>query len=318
MVTSRGLQLIARERARQITEEEWTDAHDDGQTEGELARAAAVYALPPDAREITKGFRIRDSRVDVRMSLVDAIWPWLRGWWKPGAPSIEGRLRDLSKAGALIAAEIDRILRQADASSTVVAWEGEAPGTIVGWDLAAPDGVSDGEGGVVTNGSTSSADPTSLVALWQERAAAWKDRAEEAERRAATAEGIIKDRAAKAADTPPDEAEGQQIVRSWRTSYLTEAVANVELRAALWELRALQKATEEHARVQAERIDELRAALRDAHFIATRPTEGFRRRTQETRLPQALNALKRIEEIAGEALRKLWPVPNLPPRSTEP
>jgi hypothetical protein len=35
-------------------------------------------------------------------------WPWSLSWWKP-----KGRIRNLERAGALIAAEIDRLDRAA-------------------------------------------------------------------------------------------------------------------------------------------------------------------------------------------------------------
>jgi hypothetical protein len=78
-----GVQAITAERQRQIAIEGWTPAHDATHTKGELARAAACYALggrPP------------------------GLWPWGDQWWKPSTPE-----RNLEKAGALIAAEIDRI-----------------------------------------------------------------------------------------------------------------------------------------------------------------------------------------------------------------
>jgi len=83
-----GIDLIAAERQRQINVEGWTPEHDDGHTQGELARAAAVYAVP---------------------DLHDDWWPWDDGWYRPGDP-----IRELVKAGALIAAEIDRLQRDAD------------------------------------------------------------------------------------------------------------------------------------------------------------------------------------------------------------
>jgi hypothetical protein len=39
-----GIELIADERTRQISEEGWTPEHDDGHDEGELSAAASVYA----------------------------------------------------------------------------------------------------------------------------------------------------------------------------------------------------------------------------------------------------------------------------------
>ena len=90
-----GVEMIARERARQVRVEDWTPAHDDGHTRGELARAAACYAL-------------QHTRVSGR-----AIrWPWSKAWWKPRDP-----ISNLVRAGALIAAEIDRLQRKANGKS---------------------------------------------------------------------------------------------------------------------------------------------------------------------------------------------------------
>lgn len=89
-----GLELIAEERKRQIEVEGWTDEHDDTHHRGEMARAAACYALP--------GFWRSDA-------VIDMLWPWSRNWWKP---SRIDRIGELAKAGALIAAEIDRLHRQ--------------------------------------------------------------------------------------------------------------------------------------------------------------------------------------------------------------
>jgi hypothetical protein len=80
-----GVQAITEERRRQIEIEGWTPSHDDAYRNGELARAAACYAIG---------------------SCPTGLWPWHEKWWKPG-----DRRRDLEKAGALIAAEIDRIDR---------------------------------------------------------------------------------------------------------------------------------------------------------------------------------------------------------------
>ena len=43
-------------------------------------------------------------REDVYDQRIPKSWPWEKSWWKSGA-----RLNDLIKAGALIAAEIDRM-----------------------------------------------------------------------------------------------------------------------------------------------------------------------------------------------------------------
>ena len=98
-----GAELIAAERQRQIADEGWTASHDDNHhDEGELAIAAACYALPHDERMRT----IWEER------LVTLLWPWDWCRWKPAPKkTIKHRIRELTKAGALIAAEIDRLQR---------------------------------------------------------------------------------------------------------------------------------------------------------------------------------------------------------------
>jgi hypothetical protein len=87
---TRGMALIAGERLRQMNLEGYNAAHDDGHTEDELAYAAICYAAPERSR----------------MDIVGPLWPWRKECWKPN-----DRLRDLVRAGALIAAEVDRLLR---------------------------------------------------------------------------------------------------------------------------------------------------------------------------------------------------------------
>lgn len=100
-----GVALIAAERRRQIDEEGWTPDHDDTHANGELALAGACYAIPAghDTAEAIE-FRTR-SLLDG--SDLPALWPWQHSWYKRG-----DRKRELAKAGALIAAELDRILRE--------------------------------------------------------------------------------------------------------------------------------------------------------------------------------------------------------------
>lgn len=101
-----GVEMIAAERQRQIEEEGWTEEHDAQYTWGTLATAGAVYALPGPIREQ----RILDR------SLRRILWPFGEEWWKPSdmgeEPAIR-RVRELVKAGALIAAEIDKITKEA-------------------------------------------------------------------------------------------------------------------------------------------------------------------------------------------------------------
>lgn len=95
-----GCALIAEERQRQVEGEGWTPEHDDEHDDGELALAAVAYAMPADGRHFTD----RGVRVSAR-AIRDVVWPWVQSP-KPG-----DRIRELVKAGALIAAEIDRLQR---------------------------------------------------------------------------------------------------------------------------------------------------------------------------------------------------------------
>lgn len=78
-----GIGLIASERQRQITKEGWTAGHDHTHDDGQLIEAANCYLNQTSYR-----------------------WPWNMSWFKP---TPDDRVRELVKAGALIAAEIDRI-----------------------------------------------------------------------------------------------------------------------------------------------------------------------------------------------------------------
>lgn len=103
-----GVGLIASERERQVSEEGWSPEHDDTHTEGELAEAAACYAMPTIWREATVNQNTDTSLIEY---LLDGLS--LQGWSSWFKPSPENRVRELVKAGALIAAEIDRLQRQA-------------------------------------------------------------------------------------------------------------------------------------------------------------------------------------------------------------
>ena len=93
-----GIELIAAERERQITAEGWTPEHDAEHTDGALAEAAICYANTASAQV----------RGNCAAKLMDDQWPWMPEWWKPS----EDPVRNLVKAAALIAAEIDRIQRK--------------------------------------------------------------------------------------------------------------------------------------------------------------------------------------------------------------
>ncbi len=90
-----GVELIAAERKRQIEKEGWSSEHDDSvNRKGELAKAAICYAAI--------------SYTWSEPEKLERIWPYDSEWFKPSATS---SIRNLVKAGALIAAEIDRLQR---------------------------------------------------------------------------------------------------------------------------------------------------------------------------------------------------------------
>lgn len=94
---SRGAEMIAAERQRQMDVEGWTPDHDAEHGACEMAMAAVAYAI--QAIDDTNGVHCTPPAV--------AWWPWESVWFKPTDP-----IRSLVKAGALIAAEIDRLLNE--------------------------------------------------------------------------------------------------------------------------------------------------------------------------------------------------------------
>lgn len=108
-----GAQRIAAERQRQIDAEGYTAQHDDDHDDDGIAWAATCYAAP--------------GRIYVQEDFADGVhfndpWPWddcydkrprpSRGNYpEPEKATVTERIRLLEKAGALIAAEIDRLLR---------------------------------------------------------------------------------------------------------------------------------------------------------------------------------------------------------------
>lgn len=105
-----GAELIAEERARQISAEGWTPEHDDTHADGEMVCAAICYATPRRRREYEPREMSEDQSISFseRIKNVPKLWPWHPSWWK----SSRDRVRELTKAGALIAAEIDRLQRE--------------------------------------------------------------------------------------------------------------------------------------------------------------------------------------------------------------
>jgi len=82
-----GLKLISKERERQIEEKGWTEEHDDTHIKGELASEAMFYI---DDNNIIKSVFNPDS----------------------GKKIGKTRIQQLTIAGALIVAEIERLLRE--------------------------------------------------------------------------------------------------------------------------------------------------------------------------------------------------------------
>jgi len=94
-----GIELISAERTRQISQEGWSPEHDDGHKRMEISQAAGAY---------TKAARLLvldESSVNEIVNTRPIDWPWGLQSWKPSQDPI----RNLVKAGALIAAEIDRL-----------------------------------------------------------------------------------------------------------------------------------------------------------------------------------------------------------------
>lgn len=85
---SKGIDLIAAERERQVIEEGYTPEHDAGHAHA-LVDAARAYAHAGA----------------VRAGSTPLGWPWAPEDWKPSGDPV----RNLAKAGALIAAAIDSL-----------------------------------------------------------------------------------------------------------------------------------------------------------------------------------------------------------------
>lgn len=119
-----GCQAIVNERKRQIEKEGWDAEHDKEHSEQELAWAAVCYAAPTTVTA-SKFKKMGQWNCGCRSwgecccdyfykEFENALdpWPWDGEWDKREK---HDRLRQLAIAGALIAAEYDRIARwQAD------------------------------------------------------------------------------------------------------------------------------------------------------------------------------------------------------------
>lgn len=94
-----GIELIAAERERQITAEGWTFEKEDLMTSRQLTSAAMCHLSVLTL--LSKDHILFHER----------FWPFpLDEWFAPGSVPLS-RIGTLSRAGALIAAEIDRLQR---------------------------------------------------------------------------------------------------------------------------------------------------------------------------------------------------------------
>lgn len=120
-----GVDLIANERTRQVASERWLPEHDDTHAAHELAYAAACYVVPEEVRVGTLSggdqIHLRDPwpwegtpkfDPDLRALYAGPMAIWLTNGGKRASMLRQARIRELVKAGALIAAEIDRLQRQ--------------------------------------------------------------------------------------------------------------------------------------------------------------------------------------------------------------
>lgn len=105
MAKTDGVERIRAERQRQIEQEGFTPEHDEDHMFGELSGAGATYAALA-AKQIGTTFYEAAAAGPIPTNL----WRWPREWWKPS----DDPIRNLEKAGALIAAEIDRLIAQGD------------------------------------------------------------------------------------------------------------------------------------------------------------------------------------------------------------
>lgn len=112
-----GLGLICTERYRQLQAEGFDAAHDDAHDKGELSLAAACYAAKAST----------DAAGYPTLAAPPFSWPFEAEAWKPGDP-----IRSLEKAGALIAAELDRLRRRQpkpnERRAMAEDWHGTRPG----------------------------------------------------------------------------------------------------------------------------------------------------------------------------------------------
>ena len=96
--TEAVLEEIHHERKRQVVVEGMSRLHDDAYTRNELALAAMSYCQSGSVAAFdTTPLKVRPP----------IFWPWSKDWWKP-----KDKRRDLTRAAALVVAEIERLDRK--------------------------------------------------------------------------------------------------------------------------------------------------------------------------------------------------------------
>ncbi|MBI5520238.1 MAG: hypothetical protein HY916_09275 [Desulfovibrio sp.] len=101
-----GIERITDERKRHIEIHGWTPEHDAQHTQGELLQAAVCYAQFAAIQERGEPFLPGGMVVGLWNPISDDTWPrgWRPSWWRPSSDPA----RNMEKAGALIAAALDR------------------------------------------------------------------------------------------------------------------------------------------------------------------------------------------------------------------
>lgn len=107
-IMSTGIELIAAEQGRARTEEGYDAEHDRGKAH-DLIRAARAYAY--EARIGTAAREAGMAYFPPSHPMTDE-WPWANQYWKPTGDPI----RDLTKAGGLIASAIDSLIAAKESS----------------------------------------------------------------------------------------------------------------------------------------------------------------------------------------------------------
>lgn len=110
-MTKDGAQMIAEERRRQVEKEGWSEEHDDDHCDASLLAAAIAYAGNVYGAHPCGGGVVIKRKYENGVSYED---PWPESWSEEWDKRKKKRnpIRKLVIAGALIAAEIDRLARE--------------------------------------------------------------------------------------------------------------------------------------------------------------------------------------------------------------